>query len=75
MSTPTPRTNAAWEASFSPEKPSFSVLDVARTLERELAEATAEASHYMAVAQKATDELIFFRADNLKAHQMTCVSI
>jgi hypothetical protein len=47
---------------------------VAHTLERELAEATAEASHYMAVAQKATDELIFFRADNLKAHQMTCVA-
>jgi dsDNA-specific endonuclease/ATPase MutS2 len=48
--------------------------DVYRTLERELAEATAEASHYMAVAQKATDELIFFRADNLKAHQMTCAA-
>jgi hypothetical protein len=28
----------------------------------------------MAVAQKATDELIFFRADNLKAHQMTCAA-
>jgi hypothetical protein len=37
MNTPTPRTDAAWAASFSPEKPSFSVLDVARTLERELA--------------------------------------
>jgi hypothetical protein len=49
-------------------------IEHARTLERELAEATAEASHYMAVAQKATDELIFFRADNLKAHQMTCVA-
>jgi hypothetical protein len=40
----------------------------------ELAAAKAEASHYMAVAQKATDELIFFRADNLKAHQMTCAA-
>ena len=42
MSTPTPRTDAAWEASFSPEKPSFSVLDCARTLETELAALTAE---------------------------------
>jgi hypothetical protein len=39
-----------------------------------LSDAKAEASHYMAVAQKATDELIFFRADNLKAHQMTCAA-
>ena len=37
MSAPTPRTDAAWAASFSPEKANFSVLDLARTLERELA--------------------------------------
>ncbi len=45
-----------------------------REAQRELAAAKAEASHYMAVAQKATDELIFLRADNLKAHQMTCAA-
>jgi hypothetical protein len=45
-----------------------------RQLRCELSAAKAEASHYMAVAQKATDELIFFRADNLKAHQMTCAA-
>jgi hypothetical protein len=47
---------------------------VTRALERELSDAKAEASHYMAVAQKATDEVIFFRADSLKAHQMTCAA-
>jgi hypothetical protein len=45
-----------------------------RRLRCDLSDAKAEASHYMAVAQKATDELIFFRADNLKAHQMTCAA-
>jgi len=45
-----------------------------RQLRCDLSDAKAEASHYMAVAQKATDELIFFRADNLKAHQMTCAA-
>ena len=49
MSAPTPRTNAAWEASFSPEKPSFSVLDVARALERELAALTTERDQLRAV--------------------------
>jgi hypothetical protein len=50
----------------------YSLAGEMKLLERELAAAKAEASHYMTVAQKATDELIFFRADNLKAHQMTC---
>jgi hypothetical protein len=45
-----------------------------RRLRAELTAAKAEASHYMAVAQKTTDELIFFRADSLKAHQMTCAA-
>jgi hypothetical protein len=45
-----------------------------RRLRCDLSAAKAEASHYMAVAQKATDELIFFRADSLKAHQMTCAA-
>jgi len=45
-----------------------------RQLRCDLSDAKAEASHYMAVAQKATDELIFFRADSLKAHQMTCAA-
>ena len=45
-----------------------------RQLRCDLSDAKAEASHYMAVAQKATDELIFLRADNLKAHQMTCAA-
>jgi hypothetical protein len=40
----------------------------------ELTNAKAEASHYMSIAQKATDDLTFFRADNLKAHQMTCAA-
>jgi hypothetical protein len=48
--------------------------DRSDTFRAELATAKAETSHYMAVAQKATDELIFFRADNLKAHQMTCAA-
>jgi hypothetical protein len=74
---PTPRTDslqapAPYGNYFSASASDF--RDLARTLERELAEATAEASHYMAVAQKATDELIFFRADSLKAHQMTCAA-
>jgi hypothetical protein len=42
MST-TPRTDAAWAASFSPEKANFSVVDLARTLETELAAMTARA--------------------------------
>ena len=45
-----------------------------RRLRCDLSDAKAEASHYMAVAQKATDELIFFRADSLKAHQMACAA-
>jgi hypothetical protein len=45
-----------------------------RQLRCDLSDAKAEASHYMAVAQKATDELIFLRADSLKAHQMTCAA-
>lgn len=37
-----------------------------------LADAKAEAAHYMSVAQKATDDLTRLRADNLTAHQMAC---
>jgi hypothetical protein len=37
MTTPTPRTDAAWAASFSPETPGFNMRDLANTLERELA--------------------------------------
>jgi len=37
--------------------------DFARTLETELAEAKAEAAHYMSVAQKATDDLTRLRAE------------
>jgi hypothetical protein len=50
------------------------VMEERDRLATELAAAKAEASHYMAVAQKATDELIFFRADSLKAHRMTCAA-
>ena len=35
--TPTPRTDAAWAASFSPERANFSVRDECEKLERELA--------------------------------------
>jgi hypothetical protein len=56
------------------ERLRFSADADRRRLRCELAAAQAEALHYMAVAQKATDELIFFRADNLKAHQMTCAA-
>jgi len=92
---PTPRTNAIAHRGYPEPAYIVEMTDLARILERELAEterlrfgadadrrqlrcdlsdAKAEASHYMAVAQKATDELIFFRADNLKAHQMTCAA-
>ena len=46
----------------------------ARHLETELATAKAEAAHYMSVAQKATDELVRLRADNLTAHEMACAA-
>ena len=39
---PTPRTDAAWAASFSPERATFSVRDECEKLERELAAAKAE---------------------------------
>jgi hypothetical protein len=73
---PTPRTDATASESdcgidsFGKAVPS----NFARTLERELSAAHQEAAHYMSIAQKATDDLIFFRADNIKAHQMTCAA-
>ena len=73
MSTPTatPRTDAALYPMNGVEIvwPYF-----ARQLETELAEAKAEAAHYMSVAQKATDDLTRLRADNLTAHQMACAA-
>jgi hypothetical protein len=39
---PTPRTDAAWAASFSPERATFSVRDECEKLERELVEARSE---------------------------------
>jgi hypothetical protein len=78
---PTPRTDAAWSKTFQDELNQFwsgnaanKMRDECARLESELAASNAEAAHYMAVAQKATDELIFFRADSLKAHQMTCAA-
>jgi hypothetical protein len=62
MKTPTPRTDAAWAASFSPEKPSFSVLDIARTLERELATEREEAERYRLTTLKLDAELTAERA-------------
>ena len=50
------------------------LADFARTLETELAEAKAEAAHYMSVAQKATDDLTRLRDDNLTAHEMACAA-
>jgi hypothetical protein len=66
---PTPRTE---EAYFANGATMYSLAGEMKLLERELAAAQQEAAHYMSIAQKATDYLIFFRADNLKAHQMTC---
>ena len=82
MSTPTatPRTTAALEwvrpagNDSGPPNEQYVCADVARTLETELAEAKAEAAHYMSVAQKATDDLARLRADNLTAHQMACAA-
>ena len=82
MSTPTatPRTDAALEwvrpagNDSGPPNEQYVCADVARTLETELAEAKAEAAHYMSVAQKATDDLTRLRADNLTAHQMACAA-
>ena len=82
MSTPTatPRTDAALEwvrpagNDSGPPNEQYVCADVARTLETELAEAKAEAAHYMSVAQKATDDLARLRADNLTAHQMACAA-
>ena len=42
------------------------MVDLARELETELAEAKAEAAHYMSVAQKATDDLIQLLADKIR---------
>lgn len=65
MSTPTatPRTDAALYPMNGVE---IVWPDFARTLETELAEAKAEAAHYMSVAQKATDDLIQLLADKIR---------
>jgi hypothetical protein len=49
---PTPRTDAAWAASFSPERATFSVRDECEKLEREL---TAEREK-VRVLREALDE-------------------
>ena len=69
--TATPRTDAALYPMNGVE---IVWPDFARTLETELAEAKAEAAHYMSVAQKATDDLTRLRADNVAAHQMACAA-
>ena len=54
------------------------MVDLARTLETELAEAKAEAAHYMSVAQKATDDLTRLRAELKElsqAYELNRVSI
>ena len=79
MST-TPRTTAALEwvrpagNDSGPPNEQYVCADVASTLETKLAEAKAEAAHYMSVAQKATDDLTRLRADNVAAHQMACAA-
>ena len=60
--TATPRTDAAVIASRFQAVP-FNFQYFARALETELAEAKAEAAHYMSVAQKATDELAAAQAE------------
>jgi len=74
MNTDTPRTDkftSTWDFHDEP----FEAAEHARTLERELTAARAEATHYEAVAQKAMDNLIavreelaIFKANNPKAH-------
>ena len=54
------------------------MVDLARELETELAEAKAEAAHYMSVAQKATDDLTRLRAELKElsqAYELNRVSI
>ena len=77
MSTPTatPRTDAALYPMNGVE---IVWPDFARTLETELAEAKAEAAHYMSVAQKATDDLTRLRAELKElsqAYELNRVSI
>ena len=76
MST-TPRTDAIEERNGNVLCGSAN-LGFARTLERELAEAKAEAAHYMSVAQKATDDLTRLRAELKElsqAYELNRVSI
>jgi predicted nucleic acid-binding Zn-ribbon protein len=57
----TPRTDAAWAASFSPERATFSVRDECEKLERELAAAKAElaiAENWVEHHSKHADDLI-----------------
>ena len=49
------------------------MVDLARTLETELAEAKAEAAHYMSVAQKATDDLIQLLADKIRLDALDAI--
>jgi hypothetical protein len=83
--TATPRTAAAWAASFSPAGPNFAVRDECEKLETELAAAKAECER---LRKAGTDtwgelrqqihaketELDRLRADNLTAHQMACAA-
>ena len=73
--TATPRTDAALYPMNGVE---IVWPDFARTLETELAEAKAEAAHYMSVAQKATDDLTRLRAELKElsqAYELNRVSI
>jgi chromosome segregation ATPase len=76
MNTPTPRTDAAWAASFAPEKPGFNLRDTSEMLERELAALATERDQLRAenntlrAAQKACeacDEPTAFEVRQLRA--------
>jgi len=74
--TPTPRTNKAFLDGYTfCKEDMMPAVAFASQLERELTAARSEATHYEAVAQKATDNLIavreelaIFKANNPKAH-------
>jgi len=56
MSTPTPRTDAAWAKSFSPKTPGFNMRDLACTLERELATERANVRLLLEALENLCDE-------------------
>ena len=51
-----------------------SIYDLIDEMKAELADTQQEGAHYISVAQKATDELIRLRAENLAAHKMACAA-